>query len=271
MSLLDMLRFYADLFIKSLWEVNRIEGQWAHGRLDEAIPFPAAIGAKVTALQLDCIEYGLPNSAAKCDRIMEKCDGSERVTYREGIALLKDLRERIEDEFRVKVFLTLTVKEAELYAFPIKGWESVIDRFGDSVRDIEEMGKCLALSRYPAAVFHSMQVIEHGVIALGTWLDVGDRKTGWNATTKELQRIVKTEPKQRSGWEVKHFQFIEQMNAVCYALMTAWRHKIDHAAGRLVLLPGDFAPEIAEDIVGASRTFMRRLAAELPKDAKPKE
>jgi hypothetical protein len=98
---------------------------------------------------------------------------------------------------------------------------------------------------------------------------VEDRKVGWNATTRELDRIVKTKPPDRSAWENKHSQFIEQMNAVCYALMNSWRHKIDHVSGRLMLLPGDFAPEIAEDIVSATRAFMRRLALELPKDVKP--
>jgi hypothetical protein len=48
------------------------------------------------------------------------------------------------------------------------------------------------------------------------------------------------------------------------ALKTAWRNKISHVQGKLVLLTSDFTPEVAEEIVMASRAFMRRLATEMP-------
>src|SRR5215469_14312902 len=126
------------------------------------------------------------------------------------------------------------------------------------------MRRCFGLSLYPACVFHAMQVIEHGLIHLGGWLAVRDHKPGWNATTRELRRIVSAGHDKRTEWERKHYAFIEQMDAVSQSLMNAWRHKIDHASGRLVLLPGETNPDTAEDIMSATRNFMRRLALELP-------
>ncbi|MGH9647626.1 MAG: hypothetical protein ACRD4E_12520 [Bryobacteraceae bacterium] len=263
-----MLQFYADMFVEALWGIYKIEGQWfKEGKAGATnIPFPAAVGAKALELQLQCQEHGLISTAQKCARIMEQCDGSHAVTYQEGIALMKDLRERLEDDLRGRMFLNLTPKEADLYNKPKDGWEDILSRFRGATGDVEEMRKCLALSRYPACVFHSMQVIEHGLIHLGEWLAVADHKPGWNATTRELSRIVSCPHPKRTAWEQKHFTFIEQMDAVSHSLMSAWRHKIDHAAGRLVLLPGDFSLEIVEDIVSASRNCMRRLATELPSD-----
>jgi hypothetical protein len=269
-SLLEMMQFYAELFIKAVWEIHQIEGQWKHGRLDENIPFPRALLAKTGILQIDCVVHGLTSTAQKCSRIMERCDGSQPITYREGVALMNELRERLEDDLHSRVFLNLTPNEAEIYQKPFDdGWSGITNRFKAATGDVEEMRKCFALGRYPASVFHSMQVIEHSLIELGACLGVKDHKPGWNATTRELARIVSTSHDKRTDWERKHFLFIEQMNAVTQSLMTAWRHKIDHAAGRLTLLSGDFNADIAADIISATRAFMRRLSTELPTDKKP--
>jgi hypothetical protein len=45
----------------------------------------------------------------------------------------------------------------------------------------------------------------------------------------------------------------------------SWRHKIDHVANKLEWMDTDFSPEVANEIITATRGFMRRLAAELPK------
>jgi len=55
------------------------------------------------------------------------------------------------------------------------------------------------------------------------------------------------------------------MHGLVEALKSAWRNKIDHAQGRLILMAVDFTPDIAEEIIIASRSFMRRLATEMPK------
>jgi hypothetical protein len=61
-----------------------------------------------------------------------------------------------------------------------------------------------------------------------------------------------------------HFAFLEQMHGTIGALNRAWRNKISHAQGRLVLMTSEFSPEVAEEIMVASRSFMWRLATELP-------
>jgi hypothetical protein len=100
---------------------------------------------------------------------------------------------------------------------------------------------------------------------LGKWLQVNDPKPGWVATTRELKRIIDGGYGKAPAWVQVHYQFAEQMQATAQSVMTAWRHKIDHAAGRPTILPGDFSPEIAKDIISATRALMFRLAIDLPK------
>jgi hypothetical protein len=48
-------------------------------------------------------------------------------------------------------------------------------------------------------------------------------------------------------------------------MVLAWRHKVDHAANHLAILPNtDFTPDVAEHIIGAVRIFMIRLMEGLP-------
>jgi hypothetical protein len=140
----------------------------------------------------------------------------------------------------------------------------VIARFPETGTDVEEAGRCFALERFAACVFHSIQVVEHGLNALGGFLDVKDPKSGWTATSKELERITKKKFADLTPFEAKHIGFLKQIQATVAALQDAWRNKISHAQGRLAVLTAEFSPHVAEEILIASRGFMRRLATDLP-------
>jgi hypothetical protein len=114
-------------------------------------------------------------------------------------------------------------------------------------------------------VFHSVNAIEVGLIDLGCFIGCNDPKSGWTAVTKNLETLVlrtnynNLEPKYRT-----HFSFLEQINGTAAALKNSWRNKISHTQGRLTLMTSEFTPDVAEEIIMASRSFMRRLATELP-------
>ena len=175
-----------------------------------------------------------------------------------------ELQSRLVDEMQNKFFLALSASETDRFQNPRKGWESVIERFPDTVGDIYEGQKCFALSRYAAAVFHSLQVVELGVICLGHAIEVTDPHPGWTATANALQNILKKKYQERSQFEQQHWSFFEQIQATIEALKNAWRNKVSHAHGKLTLMTADFSPDVAEDILSATRAFMRRLATDGP-------
>lgn len=179
--------------------------------------------------------------------------------------MIESLAGRIHDELRTRFFMYVPTDKAELYNAPSHGWEEVTDRFPEAIADIQEMNRCVALSRYPAAVFHSVSTIEHGLIALGVFLGVDDPKSGWTAVSGALEKIVsKTKFPDLDPKFQANFGFLEQVNGTVSALKNSWRNKISHAHGRLVVLTPEFTPEIVDEIVLASRAFMRRLATEMP-------
>jgi hypothetical protein len=138
----------------------------------------------------------------------------------------------------------------------------ITKRFPAATEDIEEMNKCYALCRYSASVFHSLLVMEHGLVALGKLLGVTDPKEGWDASCKKLEAIVKA-GRNANPTELE-FEFIEQVNVCIQTIKLAWRNKVNHATGKPVVMHGGFAPYVAEETIAATRSFMRRLAEGLP-------
>jgi hypothetical protein len=165
-------------------------------------------------------------------------------------------------------FFALSLEETKYYSQPHFGWEAIIERFPQAVMDIEEARKCFALSRYAASVFHSVQIVEAGLIDLGGFLEVTDPISGWTAVANALKKAIAKPYPQRTEFERANGEFIEQLQGTVEALKNAWRNKISHAHGRLSVLTADYNPEIAVEILYATRAFMRRLAEGLPSSEK---
>jgi len=105
-----------------------------------------------------------------------------------------------------------------------------------------------------------MHVAEWGAIDLGNHIGVTDPVKGWGATTKRLEQLVRDG---RTAFPPKlkiSFEFVEQMNQEGVTMKLAWRHKIDHAANSLIILPNvDFTPDIADHIIRSVKVFMERI------------
>ena len=171
----------------------------------------------------------------------------------------------VEEELSLRMYFSLDPSEAERYNQPWQGWEQITDRFPDTTRDIEEMNKCFALGRYTASMFHALHVAEWGAIELGGFIGVTDPKKGWGPTEKKLREIVKAGHSNLPASLTGKLEFLEQMSREIDSMVLAWRHKVDHAANHLAIVPNtDFTADIAEHIGIAVRIFMLRLAEGMP-------
>jgi hypothetical protein len=206
---------------------------------------------------------GLRTSAVTASRVIESVKSETSLGHL--VDMWQEFSRRVTDELTCQYFLQLTVAESDRYENWSKGWEDIIARFGDTSRDIEEMNKCFALGRYTAAMFHALHIAEWGAISLGDVIGVTDPKKGWGSTENKLREIMKGgHTKFPSGLPVM-FEFLEQMNREIDSMVLAWRHKVDHAANHLAIVPNtDFTPDIAEHIIGCVRIFMQRLMEGLP-------
>ncbi len=174
------------------------------------------------------------------------------------------IRQSLMTELEARVFVPVTPEHAQYYREPMKGWEEVTSRFPETITDVEGASRCYALARYAACVYHTMQVLEHGLLRLGAFMQVNDPKSGFTAVSNALQRVLDKKYQDRTDVERQHYAFFEQLNGSVQAMKNAWRNKIGHAQGVVILLTPDFTPTIAMEIYVATRGFMRRLATDLP-------
>ena len=262
-SVMDILRTYAEVYVKASFFIGMMCGDKDSLNKDAA----GILSRDLKNLEKECIKCELVCTLDMVRTLIEISDHPE-VWPRLSIILpakLEELNGRLESELSHRLFLHLRSDRRKYYDEPRDGWEEVISRFGSTVSDIEEMSRCFALSRYAASVYHSTQVIELGLIELGKLVSVKDPLSGFTAVSKALENIVvKKTYDERSEFERTHFKFLEQMHGTVVGIKNAWRNKIDHAQNKLVLMTPDFSPDVAEEIILATRAFMRRLVTEMP-------
>jgi hypothetical protein len=263
-SLMELLRLKAESFCRLTELVGRVLAY-----LDEDQEhFEAKVkdfwNTLVSEIITESKKLELRSTLKQLKRIRSRIASPTDISAEEMRELFNQLQIRVVEDFEDSLFLSISPSRAVYYQQPRAGWEEIIVRFPNTVSDIEEASKCFALSRYAATVFHTLQVIEHALIELGTFIQVKDPHSGWTAVSNELNKIVKKNYNDRTPFEKQNFQFLEQLQATVEALKNAWRNKISHTQGRLVLLTADFTPDIAEEILFASRAFMRRLADGIP-------
>ena len=179
------------------------------------------------------------------------------------VSHIDEIHRTLRREMKAVLFLSVTPRNAEWYNSPLKGWEAVTKRWPEVSADIAESSKCFALDRSAAAIFHILLAAEFGVIQVGDLLGVSGDKPGWGCVER-LVRILAKGFNDRSPLEKQHSTLLKDIVPMMVAVKDSWRHKISHVDNKLVWLDADISPEIASEVIAATRGFMRRLAAELP-------
>lgn len=214
-----------------------------------------------------CENLELAASLATIDKMLDVLKNPQS-SYADFFGFGAEFSSRLADELKNRDVLALTTKESAIFNHPLRGWEKIAEALPETIDDIVESQKCYALNRYAAAVFHSLQVVEFGLIAFGKHLGVDDPLSGWTAVSRKLKAIIDTRYQNRTPFEQKHSGFLEQVSGTVESLKNAWRNKVSHAHGKLTLMTSDFSPEIAEEILFATRAFMRRLVTDGPLSGK---
>jgi hypothetical protein len=225
---------------------------------------------QVDFLREQCGFIGLKSAALKCGRIQEDLKINKDYKIETVAQWLRDLRERIEDDLKSEFFLHLTQQEMGRYTKPLDNWEEIVDRFGEVRNNVVETMRCFALERYGAAVFHVTLVAEYGVIQVAKLMKVEGDKPGWGSLER-LSKILEKPYAQRTSLEQKHSKLLGNVVPLTKVIKDNWRHKLDHVDNQIVWMDTDFSPNVAEEIISATRGFMRKLAKELPWDVKKKK
>lgn len=250
-----MLRFYAVRFIRVVEKVSLLRGA-----LDEATD--ADRNTQVTTeikdltlellktIRVDCEAMVLDSTTDQIDRIITAL--GLPLTFSGLGALENDLKNRLSDDLGRQLLFHVNSYAGKFYDNP--GFASAATAaFPAATLDIEESGKCFALGRWTACVFHLMRVMEHGLRALALFLGVPTDYKTWDPIIKKMRSEIE-------NYSASSFKgdldFIRQSLDRLTAVQTALRNEVMHARSF-------YDQERADDIYRAVRAFMEQLATKL--------
>lgn len=270
---MEILRCYAEAYVQASQTLNLISAVIAeHEKSNTDVRSDAGLLGRLRwhALELSKHCGQLPMTEKAVRKLITYLNKPEiMASWTQPILALQssiaEIQNRLTDELSLSFFFKLSQERKTYFDEPFKDWVDILKRFPDTIGDIEEMNKCFALCRYTAAMYHAMQIAEGGAIELGDYIGVTDPRKGWGPTEKKLHQIIADGHSKLPTTLAGKFEFLEQMNREIDSMVLAWRHKLDHAANHLAIVPNAvFTPDIAEHIMKAVRVFMIRLKEGLP-------
>jgi hypothetical protein len=197
-------------------------------------------------------ELKLPITGKAVDRLGHSADAHE-CTYGEVRDALGDITRRFTDELDSTLLFHITSDNQNFLEGARKEMgDDVVNRFPEILFDTEEAGKCLAMGRATACVFHLMRIMEAGLRAVAKALniDVLANRT-WDAVLKKI-KATNEQQHPRDEWT----NFYTEIVAKGYAVKDAWRNPTMHIEEK-------YTTEEALDIFRAVRGFLKHISTRL--------
>lgn len=255
------MRFEAVKAMKALETLAKMEMAAVCG--NDAIPSQTlyeALSVKCEGLVPILQNLGMNREAQMASDIVEFMRNHHKSA---GISSISHLLLLVHHDLEGYAFEAVPSDRVDYYNCPLNGWEKVIERF-ECAFDIEEAGKCFALGRYTASVFHLMKITERGVLDLQCFLDTSDPKAHFGSVLQKLETLQrKTNFNDLPPHQKAHRDFLIGILAQLHAVKDAWRNKVTHADEKII--PTDeFAEEMARGVYQATSLLMKKLAEGLP-------
>jgi hypothetical protein len=138
-------------------------------------------------------------------------------------------------------------------------------KFPTAVYETDEAGKCLALGRSTATVFHLMRAMEISIKAVARCLGVPDptkdHERSWGKILETIKQAIDAKTKQ--GWaNASDKPFFADVYVSLDAVRVAWRNTTMHVENK-------YTEDEAEQIFLSVRGLMRKLTARLDEEGKP--
>ena len=162
---------------------------------------------------------------------------------------MQSLRERLLDQIENVTFVAIRQSDRDYFVphTPLFGIEVDL-KFPEMSEDISEAGKCLALGRGTAAVFHLMRVMERALQRLGTELGILlASEKNWQNVLDEANKAIKLLDHKKQKTKA-----LAESASHLYAVKLAWRNEVMHPKQTYTM-------EQAHEIFRNVRAFVRDL------------
>lgn len=196
-------------------------------------------------------------------RLGGNLQGDGEFSYQHFDEFAADLLLRLRDELELTKFVHIESGRIQFYdpTEPLFG-QLVAANYPTAYLEVEEAGKCLALGRSTACVFHLMRTMEVGIRAIAQGLKIPDpvkpAEKNWGAILRKIREAIDA----RQRWRRKADKdFYEEALAHLDAVRNPWRNATMH-------VEKTYTEEEAENILYIVRAFMTKLASKIDENGK---
>lgn len=222
----------------------------------------ALIAGELGMLERACEPLGLTSTLAQIARVKPIfLQGSPSIPLDDFGREVIEVQIRLNDELKARTLFLLTVEGAGYFADHHFS-PSIIERFPDASFDIDEAGKCYALERSTACVFHLMRVTELGLQEIARLLGMTDFQPTWEPIIRKIDNELKAKYEDRKFKGSS--ELLANISTHVHAVKMAWRNRTMHVDKKHTM-------EEAREIYHATCGLMRYIAENLPakQPAKP--
>jgi hypothetical protein len=172
------------------------------------------------------LKYPLKQLQRFLDYIGESRKNGRSIDYPVIRHNLQDILGRMFDDLELRLFLAVPEDMMEFYQQkePLFG-KQVEDKFQNMSEDISEAGKCLALNRPTATVFHLMRIMEIAVQKFGDKLGVTlVQEKQWQCILDQINAAIKKMDPKKDKKAIKYAEAAAHL----YNVKVSWRNEVMH-------------------------------------------
>ena len=215
--------------------------------------------------EMDNLQMGGVSVFAALDRLESRITvgGDEQLV----LQYITEFKKILHDELSGTFVLTLSHMEKRLFtqSEPLFGAD-VKDKFHSLAYEIDEIGKCLALSRSTAAAFHMLRCLEAAMRAVARCLGIPDPIKGtdrnWGNALKAM--VAEIDSRWPKGTRISGDGVLfERYHATLQAIANPYRNATMH-------LEDKYTEEEARSLLEIVRGFLQSVAKRMDEDGNPK-
>lgn len=202
--------------------------------------------------EFDSVQITNPNTVLKRD------------TLTRMVNILTQVSGCLRKESSLKVAMILPPDKVGLFESnePLFGLNVAV-KFPSITYEIDEAGKCLALNRFTASVFHCMRVMEKGLDAAFVSIGLSQGKNpNWGLLLKNIKAEIDRR-KSVQNWQTPDDEiFFVEIYVSIDAVRNAWRNATMHIENK-------YTEEEAINIFNAVKGFMQKLSSRMDEHGLP--
>lgn len=211
---------------------------------------------------------GTPITKKAVDRLTDKITNkSNDVKYKDFMNSFTEINNRLRDELEATSVWVIDQSRSELMqqSTPLFG-EEVASNFISAKFEIAEAGKCLALARPTASVFHLMRTMEIALRAMARCLSIPDptkpSQRNWGAVLGAIKKGIDSKWPTVADRPTGDGRLFEELYALLEAVRNPWRNSTMHVEIK-------YTDDEADHIFRVVRSFMKRLASRMDENGMP--